>query len=190
MRAELRVLLERIVEAHQRFERQVDERFNRLRLPAVVSDYQEFDDLLTRVFWQLYCPELGMKSNWAVRRDFVRGLAGNHLIREYGPSAFARAFEAARSGVNDGLRNVFRVLVDGVRDEFLGNAVKGMVNSYWRNATNEQRFQDARDYLAAYGHLLPGDLTEGSGAVILANFERVLHEHPRLILSVRRATRK
>lgn len=190
MRPQLRALLDQILQAHQRAERQVDERFNRLRLPALVSDYGEFEDLLTRVFWQLYCPELDMTSEWAVRRDFVRGLAVHHLNREYGPSASARAFEAARSGVAGGLRNVIRVLVEGVRDEFSGNSVKGMVNAYWRSATNEQLFQDARDYIAAYGHLLPSDLTEGSGAVIVANFERVLHEHPRVILNVQRATRR
>ncbi|MBI4659760.1 MAG: hypothetical protein HY735_13045 [Verrucomicrobia bacterium] len=191
MRKELADLLQDLVQRHRRVERQIDERFNQFKMPASnrITDYVEFQEIVTRFFWQLYRPEVDIRAHWGEDHEFLGAQAFQLLQRAYGPSAMDRAFDLARSGAEGGTLEVLRKLAGLVQELFLENQAAGLVDRYWTVSSAERLTEDAKAYLERFQDILPGDLTEGSGAAIRANFRKVLLEHPKLILRLQRIGR-
>ena len=76
-----------------------------------------------------------------------------------------------------------------IADELSKNEITARVNAFWRSHSPEELLEASREYLARYGHLLPSELTEGSAARIVANFPKVLENHPKLVQQLRRVGR-
>ena len=191
MRGKLADLLRELVAKHNALDRQVNERFSRVEMPpsGMITNRNDYDQFLASFYWHLYCPEMEVESNWNQHHRYIEGKAFNLLQREYGPNARIRTFDLARSGSEGGLLAILRTLRQLVLDEFFVNQTNALVDHYWRNSTNEEILADGRDYLAEYGDMLPQEMAESSGAAILANYRKVLAQHPMHIHKLRSSIR-
>lgn len=190
MRNELQMMLEQLVEKHRQVELQINDRFNAFQMPEAsrVTSLQEFEDLTARLYWSLVCPAL---STQLPALKLHAGHAPALLLeREYGANAHLHAFDIARSGAEGGLWGILQTLARLTQEQMFERLSLVVVTSYWQSTSAEQLVKDAHDYLKEYGHLMPGEMTEGSQAFLLGNFRKVLLEHPNLIRKLSHALRR
>ena len=192
MRTEFSALLDQLVEKDHQVQLQLHERFNRFPMPSApcVTNIEEFQELIARFFRQLFCPHLPIGLDWKLQRECLCAQAFSLLQREYGAQAWVRTCDLARSGNEGGLLGVLRTLTGLLQQELYRRRAWALVDPYWRSTPPARIVKDAQDYLKAYGRLLAGEMAEGSGAPLLAEFQKVLLEHPRLIREMRRAVRR
>ena len=107
----------------------------------------------------------------------------------YGRSGEKAAFEFSRTGNEGGLYGVLKAVAMRIADDLSKNEIAARVNAFWRSHSPEEVLEASREYLARYGHLLPSELTEASAARIVANFPKVLENHPKLVQRLRRVGR-
>jgi hypothetical protein len=121
--------------------------------------------------------------------DFEWGRAAGILINIYGRSGEKAAFEMTRTGNEGGLYSVLKAVAMRIADDLGKNEIAARVNAFWRSHSPEEVLAASREYLARYGHLLPSEMTEASAARIVANFPKVLENHPKLVQELRRVGR-
>ena len=92
----------------------------------------------------------------------------------------------ARTGNHGGLYAVAKCLAKGMAEELAGNEVYARICACLDRMTAEEQIAMAREYLAKYGRLLPSELVEGSAGRLVADFAKVLEEHPRVLQRMRR----
>ena len=153
---------------------------------GAIAQWGEFQTFLTRLHAHLMKailrggpgfpedPEMHWHGCWTILR------------REYGSNGDKSAFEMARTGNQGGLYAVMKTLAKGMAEELAGNEVAARVRACLDRLTVDEQFSAAREYIAEYGRLLPSELTEGSAARLVADFAKVLEEHPRLLQRMRR----
>ena len=113
--------------------------------------------------------------------EFAWGLYAKVLQKAYGGNGEKAAFEMARTGVSGGLLAVLRKFAQLQASQYAENEIKGRISKFWEGLSLDQKTCATDEYLAAFGQLLPSELTEGSAGRLRANFPRVLAEHPRLL---------
>ena len=192
MRKQFASLLKQLEDGHRRIELQINERYSRFRMPrsCVVDHLEEFQDIIARFYWHLYCPELDIGKHWNEHHESVASMAFLLLEREYGKNARFRACDLARTGAEAGLLGVLKNLMKSTLEDLYERHSKSLVDEYWERTGTEQILQDGRDYIQAYARQLPAEMTEGSGAVILFNLRKVLMEHPAMIRQMRQVVRR
>lgn len=156
---------------------------------ATIADWDEFRRCLSRFLAHVENRVLRLASYPAISHDFSWSRCTSLLMKAYGPSGEKAAFEMSRTGVQGGLHAVLRNMALHVAAEYAGNEITARVHTYWNSLSAEEKWAATTEYLAAYGHLLPTDLTEASAARLRANFPRVLEEHPHLLRRLGRVGR-
>jgi hypothetical protein len=111
-------------------------------------------------------------------------------MTEFGGSSGDKvAFELARTGNEGGLYHVLRKLASRLAEEYAGNEIRARISDWWHRLSVPQKFAAMDEYLAAFGHFLPSELTEGTAARLRADFPKVLAQHPYLMQRFRRLGR-
>jgi len=108
------------------------------------------------------------------------------LMKEYGRSGEKAAFEMARTGNDGGLYAVMRAIGRGMAEEAAEAEIAARIQDFLDRLSPDEQIAVAREYISKFGRLLPSELTEGSAARVVANFPKVLQEHPRLMQRTRR----
>ena len=116
--------------------------------------------------------------------DIHWGQCHHHLTNIYGRNGAMTACQLARTGVEGGLYGVLRAVAQDMAATHARNEISARVSDFLNRLSGDEQMEAAREYLARYGHLLPSEVTEGSGARVLAYFRNFLLEHPRLMKGV------
>ena len=74
-------------------------------------------------------------------------------------------------------------------EEYAENQINYEIYTYWDTLTVGEKLAASDEYLHKYGHLLPQEMTERNAPRIKSFFTKVLQEHPRIIIRLRRIGR-
>jgi len=158
---------------------------------AQVTEWPEFEALLGRFLGHveahiLHIPDAAFVGD--VGFSWSRCI--NFLNRAFGSSGPKAAFEMARTGNEGGIYAVLRKVASLIAAEYVNNMIGACVWSYWNSLSVDEKLAAGEEYVAKYGHLLPGELVEGSAARIRADLPKVLQQHPRLVRGLDRVGRR
>jgi len=171
-------------------EGRVDRARNRFQHAAGrVTDMEAFEDLLGRFFAHVEAEVLRSTLLYEVDPGLYQYRAEELLREAYGPEGVKVGFEMARRGVEGGLRQVLNELGERLALGYARTEIEVRVYDWWDGLTATERWAATEEYLARFGHLLPGELTEAGGVRVRANFMPVLIEHPFLMRRMRRVGR-
>ena len=95
----------------------------------------------------------------------------------------------ARTGNEGGLYAVLKALAKLMSEEYANNEISARISHYWNQLTPQEWLAAGEEFIAKYGHLLPSEHTEGTGARIKADLPKTLKEYPRLLQQLRRVGR-
>ncbi len=146
-----------------------------------ITDWEEFRTYASRFFCHVEESVLRMRNAPQFDEEFAWDRCLKILKRAFGPNGEKAAFEMARTGNEGGLYAVLKKVAQTMAEQYARNEVAGRVYAYWNELTVEQQLAAGQEYLDKYGHLLPSELTEHSGARVRANLPRVLEKHPDLM---------
>jgi len=147
-----------------------------------ITDWNEFRSFVVRFHRHLEGRLLGVRGEMPAGSEaFNRGRCGQVLTHAYGPSGEKAAFELARTGNEGGLYGVLKKIAEILAEQYARNEVEARVLHYWNGLSVDEKLAAGNEYLDKYGHLLPSELTEGSGARVRADLPKALQEHPRLM---------
>lgn len=187
MTTRLERLIQNITDVPDRIDRYRDEALNSFPPPpAVVPDWDAYRVLLARFYCHIECRTLGIASRHP-DMQFDLSRCWNLLKKKFGESAPQTAFEIVRTGAEGGVLQLLRTVADLYAGECAERQIGMAVDLYWSNRAAEDLLADAREYVANYSHILPGEITEGSATRIHANFRKVLKQHPFVVRQLRRA---
>ncbi|MFH1742654.1 MAG: hypothetical protein ABIH23_26920 [bacterium] len=168
----------------------VDGALNSFRLHAArITDWGEFKWCVARLVCHVRNTVLRPQPPLAVDRVFDWDKGCKALQREYGASGEKTAFEKARTGNEGGLYSVIKGIANQLTEEYTENEIRSRIGRFWEQLSFEEQSGVADEYLAKYGYLLPSEMTEASAGRLRANILKVLEEHPRLVRSLRYASR-
>jgi hypothetical protein len=111
------------------------------------------------------------------------------LEASYGEDALRHIYHIAKTGVDGGLYGVLKNQAKQMAYGYAKNEIKAKVRSVWNNLSVDEKLRFADSYIEKYKSILPPDLTESKGAVIKANFPKVMDKHPHMIKKFRNILR-
>jgi hypothetical protein len=171
--------------------RRADDALNTFPMPAArITDWYRFHACLVRFMQHLdhHLLRLPPSAPTDVEMHWSRCL--RVLVGIYGDSGAMAAFECARTGNEDGLYGVLRTFAHRLADEYALAEIKAQVWAFWDNLSVPAKLAATDEYLRIAGHLVPGEMAEGSAARIRANLPKVLIEHPKLLRQLQQAVRR
>jgi hypothetical protein len=148
---------------------------------GTITEWDRFRACLSRFLPHLEQHLLRLKQPVSMTAEFAWGRCIPLLVQVYGDSGPQVAFELVRTGLEGGLRGVLAKVAYHVADEYAANEIRAMVWAYWNGLSVNEKLAAADEFLAKYGHLLPGELTEGSAGRVRANLPKVLEEFPKMV---------
>lgn len=184
MDARLEKLLASIAPERTRLEneRRADRAINTFHMPgATLPDWPSFRRLITDFFRHTENILLGLPGSLSMDREKDFGRACRILMGEFGRDGEKTAALMALHGVEGGLYQVLRIIAWRLAEQYAANEVKARVAAYWSTLTTDEKFQAVNEYLAAFGHLLPEDVTDGGAPRVKAFFPRFLEHHSELL---------
>lgn len=156
---------------------------------AVATDYGEFQRFLARFFCHMENALLRLSPPRKPDFETDAGRCRRLLERKLGDQADKVAFDRARTGVDGGLYGLLKMVAELMIEEYAGNEIAARTASFWDSLSLDEKLEVPQEYVHKYGHLLPSEITEGMAPRVLANFRKVLQEHPRFIAGIRRVGR-
>lgn len=191
MREEFKRLLCGLERCASQIGRQTDARINSFEMPRfnVTDDLDEFNDILKRFIWHLYDLKPRIPPPQSHQGELILEQAYRLLQAEYGENARVHAFNIARMQAEGGLHGILRLLGDLMRADLIHTRCEQLAAQHKRSSIPSQLEHDAADYIEQFGLLLPPEYCEGRGLMLLIHFEKVMCEHPFLMLRMRRPTR-
>ena len=168
-----------------------DQAINSFDATAVqITDWDAFRTCLARFYQHMETTVLCLSAPMNAPLEFYWGRCVRPLLAAYGINGEKAAFEMARTGAEGGLYVVLKAIAHQMAEEYAGNEISARILTYWNSLSVDEKLAAPREYLARFGQLLPGELTEGSAARIRANFPKVLEQHPRLMRDLSRTVRR
>jgi hypothetical protein len=141
----------------------------------VPSSHSEAQDIITKYFWNLFCPFYSIEEHWEANKDNVWGAASSYL-RSYGNSL--NALSIACNSVEGGLRSVLDELTKAYLNEQSKNRIGSIVSQYYEDSTPEEMVSDSADFVREYKDVLPPEKVKDGGAYIRVHFLEVMKELP------------
>ncbi len=155
---------------------------------CVVASWDQFRDIVSHLVCHI--ENTILKIHRPYDPDFDLGRAIRYLRKDFGPNADIAAAQVAISGVEGGLNRVLKSIATRMVEEYSENEVSAIVSHYWNGLSTKERLDAGREYLKKFGHLLPGDVTEGSAPRVRAYLPEFLMKHPQLIRRLREVGRR
>ncbi len=156
---------------------------------AQILEWVEFTACMANFVAHVESCVLRLKQPVRGSPEFEWGRAAAILMKVYGRSGEKTAFEFSRTGNEGGLYGVLKTVAMEISNELSTNEITARVHAFWQSHSHQEVLEASRQYLDRYGHLLPSEMTEGSAARIIANFLKVLENHPKLVQRLRRVGR-
>jgi len=151
-----------------------------------IASHHDFESLINRFYWHCDSHILGISHVSNPDPSFTLGLALGVLRELYGQNGEVVAFEMAQSGVEGGLYRLLTDIASQRARHYNSNEISARVNAYMNALSTDERFQVASEYVQRYGHLLPAELTEGSGPSLVAmKLEQIVVNHPKALNHMR-----
>lgn len=177
MRNQLRQTLKELENILPKVEREILNKANKFsysgsNAPATREEAQE---IITRYFWQIFCPFYSIKDHWKEHKDQVWGAADPYL-RSFGNSL--NALDIACKSVEGGLRGVLDELTQAFIREQCKVRVGVIVGEYYDKSSPDELVEDSLEFVREYQDVLPPDKLEHGGAYIRGRFVEVLRELP------------
>ena len=157
---------------------------------ALIDDWETFKAILTRFFRHVENFILQIRHFPSPNPDIDWGRCCRLLMQEFGPSGEKASFEMSRTGKEGGIYGVLKAIARRMIHEYGQNEIRAKANTFWEGLTIDERLSIPNEYLDKYGHLIPEELSEGSGVRVRANFPMVLKEHPNIIGRLKNIGRK
>jgi hypothetical protein len=154
---------------------------------SVVGSWEDFRDMVPRFLCHVENTVLKIHRDHDPDHDW--GRAVRFLRKDFGPNGDIAAAQIAIAGVEGGLYRVLRSLATRMVEEYSENEVSAKVSRFWNNLTVGERLETGNEYLAKFGRLLPGDVTEGSAPRVRAFLPQFLVKHPQLVRQLRQVAR-
>lgn len=171
-------------------ERRATDAFNSFSIPKVRLDtFAEFQSTVSRFVRQVENAILGLPATFPVHEEMDFNRAHRLLKRQYGNDGEKVACNMAMRGVDGGLNRVLRALLDQLVAEYSLREVENRIGVWWNGLSIEEKFSVSEEYIAKYGHLLPGDVADGSATRLRTYFPKFLAKHPMLIRRMRQIIR-
>lgn len=152
---------------------------------AQISDWDEFRYCMGKFLQHVEAYILCLREPINVSWDYSWSRCAQLLVRVYKSSGEKTAFEMARTGNEGGLYSVLKAVAMRIADECSQNEISAKVCTYLNSLSVDEKFSACSEYISKYGYLLPSEITESNAIRIRANFQKVLENHPRLILKFR-----
>ena len=169
----------------------VDDAVNSFQVgTAAIDDWATFKAILTRFFRHVENFILQIKYFPSPNPDIDWGRCCRLLMQEFGPSGEKASFEMARTGKEGGIYAVLKAIAKRMIREYGQNEIMAKANTFWEGLTLDEKMTIPNEYLDKYGHLIPEELSEGTGVMVRANFPSVLKEHPNITSRLRNIGRK
>jgi len=146
-----------------------------------ITDWEEFRTYVSRFFCHVEAHVLRMRSAPEFDEEFAWDRCLKVIKRAFGANGEKAAYEMARTGNQGGLYAVLKKVAQTLAEQYAHNEITGRVYAYWNELSVEQQLAAGQEYLDKYGHLLPSELTEQSGARVRTNLPTVLEKHPDLM---------
>lgn len=156
---------------------------------ASVDHIDQFEELMAEFFCHVDSVLLNARDTSFYDREFCLFRCETVLKDLYGPRGKIVAYDMAHTGKQGGLFAVMKSVSLRQAEIYAENMVSYKVEEYWDRADPDQLLSDCDRYLRRYGHLLPGELTEGSGARVKAHFRQILKQHPQILRNTRKVGR-
>jgi len=145
------------------------------------TDWETFQAVLVRLHRHVESRVLRLRGEMPdPGPDFSWSRCARLLERAYGPNGRA-AFEMARTGNEGGLPAVCKKLAQLLAEAYAEAEVSARIYNYWHSLSAKEKVAAGQEYLTKHGQLLPGELTEGSAARVLASLPKVLEQHAQLM---------
>jgi len=153
---------------------------------ATIDDIGEFRTILGRFYWHCDMYILGIPGKSNPDPDFTAGLVMPILDNLYGANSLPVAFEMASSGVDGGLYRIIKDIAEHRVRYYNSNEVSTRVSAFISTLSPDERTSATQEYIQLYGHLLPNEITQGSGPLLAsAKIHQLLCSHPDLIRRMR-----
>ena len=152
---------------------------------AVIRSWEDFRTTMVRFCSHVEKIVLRLPVDRPPDLNMHWGMCNRLLKKEYGPSWDKAAFEMVRTGSQGGLYAVLKALARRMVEEYSTREVFAKITQFWNSLSVDEKLAVSKEYVQKYGHLLPSELAEGSGARVRANFPKVLEQHPLLIQRLR-----
>lgn len=168
----------------------VDQAFNSFAMPrSIITSYGEYENVLADFYRHTETAALRIGAGVPVDRKFFWVRCSKLIKKGYGPDGYHAVYTILKTGKEGGLYSVLKKIANLMIEEYAQNQITYEIYNYWENLTTEERLAAPDEYLSKYGYLLPNDMTEGNAPRIKAFFVKVLKEHPKLIMRMRRIGR-
>jgi hypothetical protein len=156
---------------------------------VIIDDWDEYQSFFADFYRYVETVVLRMRPGGPDDKTFYFSRCSLLLNKAFGTSGYMAAFEMVRTGKEGGLYRVLKTVADLMAEAYAQNEISARISRYWEGLTLDEKLAAPDEYLRKFGHLLPGEQTEGSAARIRAYFLKVLEEHPRMIRQMRRIGR-
>jgi len=171
--------------------RRVDAAVNSFTIPSGrITDWDEFRQWVIRFHRHIEATVLRLRrpvGRMDAEDDW--GDCSRALLQAYGPNGEKAAFEMTRTGNEGGLYAVLKAIAKKLLERYGSNEVMARVHTYWEGLSTSEKIAAGHEYLGKYGHLLPSELTEGSGIRVRAKLPKFLEKHHDLIRDLGRIGR-
>ncbi|RKY10697.1 MAG: hypothetical protein DRP56_00325 [Planctomycetota bacterium] len=155
----------------------VDRAINEAAVGGLVDSFEEFGEILAGVIVLVQKYLLKARNPVEGGREFYLDAAFRVLTRKLGPNGEKAAMEISRTGKNDGIYGVIKLVAYGYAEMLFENESKSRVGIIWEQLSNDDKFATMDEYLQEFGHLWPDELTENGAARLKVNFPKTLQLH-------------
>ena len=155
----------------------VDRAINEAAVGGLVDSFEEFGEILAGVIVLVQKYLLKAQNPVEGAREYYLDAAFRVLNKKLGPSGFRAGFERARTGKEEGLYGVIKLVAYGYGEMLFENEAKSKVGVIWERLSNDDRFVVMDEYLQEFGHLWPDEMTENGAVRLKVNFPKTLQLH-------------
>lgn len=156
---------------------------------TVITDWDKFRYCMAKFRWHLDYHLLNMNNRITFDPSYQWLRAIKLLNDVYGQNGEKAAFEIVRTGNEGGLYSILKEMATQQIVQYCRNRTSAFVGRFWDGLSVDEKIQAGRDYIDRYRDILPSELTERSGARILANLPNVLRKHPEMMHRLRSSSR-
>ena len=168
----------------------VDRAFNSFTMPqSPITRRSEFESVLADFCCHIEKTVLKPNPGFPADREFYWIRASNLLNKAYAPNGYQTAYTIVRTGKEGGLYQVLKKIADLMAEKYSENQINYEIYTYWETLTVDEKLAASDEYMHKYGHLLPKEMTERKAPRVKSFFTKILQEHPKIFLRLRRIGR-
>ena len=139
-------------------------------------NFNEFCSYLARFYCNIESVCISRRIPVNVKMDYFR--CAQILIEEYGPKGEQIAFEMVNTGVDGSLYSILNLIAGKTVHNYSRNIVRSHVDKFIRSLSFNQKLEAAEEYKRRFRQLLPPAYVNSNIALLTANLEKILEEHP------------